>query len=428
MRRILKSMVSLILVSIFLSICLINVVYGEQITLVYAHWFGNVDYAAQAKAAVEAYMKLNPNIKIEILHIPWAQYWVKIPAMCAAKEGPDVFNIDSATLRDFVDMGVLEEITPSLLKKLDIDLSTYHPFVWKEVKIYGKIWTIPYGISPSYLIYNKTMFEKAGINRPDVNWNWNDFLTAAKKLTEPASGATPGKFGTFTNQALANYWAQYIWQNGGEILNTQHTKCLLDQPKAVEAMQWIQDLIIKHKVAPLPDALQAMGGLPFMSGRIGMYTGWTGIGVLSYNQIKDFEWAATILPKHPTTGKRTPVARVGGEQIAIYKESKHKEEAIKFAKFLADYMGTGGIGFVPANTKLWEKYFINHPRTSKIAKASIEMFKYARPNPYTNKFNEWDTATQEEVVLMFSGEKTAEQAMKDATRRVDAILASIKKK
>jgi multiple sugar transport system substrate-binding protein len=50
----------------------------------------------------------------------------------------------------------------------------------------GKIYGLPALVDNLALIYNKKLFDAAGLSYPTANWTWDDFRNAARKLTNPS--------------------------------------------------------------------------------------------------------------------------------------------------------------------------------------------------------------------------------------------------
>ena len=75
-------------------------------------------------------------------------------------------------------------------------------------------------------------------------------LTRRRTATAPSSGA-------FSSTAGSGPWASLVYNNGGTVVKKDDrgvaTEMALDQPDAVEALQFLQDLMYTHGVAPRPD-------------------------------------------------------------------------------------------------------------------------------------------------------------------------------
>ncbi len=91
------------------------------------------------------------------------------------------------------------------------------------------MYAFPYAWVTTVLYYNKDMFDKAQLAYPNDKWTWDDFLSAAKKLTLDTNG--DGKtdqwgFWFFGRYAHIEPW---LYQNDGDILNKDKTQFAVNE-------------------------------------------------------------------------------------------------------------------------------------------------------------------------------------------------------
>lgn len=101
----------------------------------------------------------------------------------------------------------------------------------------------------------------AGIKRPDSSWSWDQFVQVAMCLTGP------DRYG----YADRGEWMHWVWQAGGEVISSDRRKALINQPAAVQGLEFAQDLMHRFRVQPLPGALQISALEMFARGQIAMY-------------------------------------------------------------------------------------------------------------------------------------------------------------
>ena len=96
---------------------------------------------------------------------------------------------------------------------------------------------VQYGLPRDFdtiaLFFNKDLFDAAGVDYPDDTWTW-EFRAAAEKLTNKDKGIWGAGMQTSWQE---NYY-NFIWQNGGRLLNEDRTKCVVDEPAACEAFDY----------------------------------------------------------------------------------------------------------------------------------------------------------------------------------------------
>lgn len=111
----------------------------------------------------------------------------------------------------------------------------------------GALYALPVGIRPQVLYYNAALFRREGLVPPQSNWEWDDLVLNAQKLTERRTDGSVSRWGLATHsQGL--WWA--LWQNEADVLDLDAFKCRLQEPSAVEALQFFRDLLHTHRVSP----------------------------------------------------------------------------------------------------------------------------------------------------------------------------------
>ena len=224
----------------------------------------------------------------------------------------------------------------NLIKRDKFDLSdfferSYPQFEWK-----GKKHGISKGMSNQSLYINQTLFQQAGVSAPpvkanDAGWDFNTFLNAAERLTK-RNGNETVQWGFILGRGLRGGFGQWIRANGGEFFDKDFTKCTLNEPRAVEALQFMQDLMYKYRVSPTPRDEMAAGG----PGPMFIQQGMAGMRIdpvsnLGNHRAAQFQWDLAVNPKgNGTTGKR--VTTGGGQGWLIVSGSKNQEEAWAFLK------------------------------------------------------------------------------------------------
>jgi multiple sugar transport system substrate-binding protein len=297
-----------------------------QSTITFGYW-GDPPELPPFEEIVSKYQAAHPDVKIEIQHAPWSGYFTRLDAQLAAGAGPDVFFITNVP--SYASRGALAPLD-DLIKASSFPIDEYVPSSLLTHSYEGKLYSIPRDSAPSALYYNSDAFDAAGVGYPNADWKWADLRDAAIKLT-----TTDG--GRITRYGLAlesNDWATWVQQNGGKVFDDplKPTTFLLAEPAAVEAIQYIGDLINKDKVTPnFLEAEQAGGTAQlFSSGQAAMVI--TNPSRLGTFADVPFKWAVANLPGGPTGIHSN---RTGGAGFAINANSKNPEAAWAFLQYLA---------------------------------------------------------------------------------------------
>lgn len=115
---------------------------------------------------------------------------------------------------------------------------------------------IPVLYTPLIFIYNKRLFEAAGVAFPRFYWSENDFLATCEKLK--ACGETTGFVPFLCDFSNIRRWPFAIAREGGRLWNENGDRCLLDSPASLRGIHFYKKLIadLKYgKAHVMPDGL-----------------------------------------------------------------------------------------------------------------------------------------------------------------------------
>lgn len=180
----------------------------------------------------------------------------KVIVQSLAGVGPDLFDCyNGFQLSSYVRSGIACDVTDELAKHgVDVARDAWagtHPTVIHEGRAYG----FPTNAAANAIWINKDLFDRARIPYPEGPWTWEEFIPLAKRLTKRDANGRPQQFGF-----LCDWWnwQQFILQWGGRIYSEDGTRCVVDSPEAVAAVQFLHDLIYVHRIMPSPVEEAAM--------------------------------------------------------------------------------------------------------------------------------------------------------------------------
>lgn len=195
-------------------------------------------------------------IKVNYEFINWAQAREKMTMMSLGGEAPDV--ADAFWSFTFSDMGAgkhgpmpIEDYIDKYIPDLE---ERWFASSLGDVKYKGHLYGVPWRIDVRPLVYRKDFLEQAGLD-PEALDTWDDLVVYGKKLTKKDASGKVVRWGVGIGGDLAQYYYNWIWQAGGSFLNEDYTEATLDTEAGREALQFLVDLVHKHKVAPIDPAL-----------------------------------------------------------------------------------------------------------------------------------------------------------------------------
>lgn len=192
---------------------------------------------AGMEALAAAYHEKHPNVTIEVQISTWSEYWTKLEAMANSNSLPDIFWMHTNEFSKYAEAGMLADLTDLYA---DEDPDYYHNnfpanlvenFTYED-KIYG----VMKDVDTIGLVYNKDIFDEAGVSYPDDTWTWDDLVEASETIHEKT-----GKYGMMADENEQEGWANTIYQAGGYYINDDKTKAGFDDPATQKVLQNISD-------------------------------------------------------------------------------------------------------------------------------------------------------------------------------------------
>lgn len=377
---------------------------------------GTPDWQKAMQGINDAYLAAYPDRKVTLEVMPSDRYDDKVFTSAAAGTLADVFHSNSEMVPTFAAKGIILDLTSLLDNDATIKKDIWFDWAWVPALYNNKIWALTQKGNTSLTYYNKTLFDDAKVSYPKKEWTWADLVQSARALTKPGS-----QWGTWVFP-----WHIAVWENGGEIFSEDGQVCKLDQPAAYEAIQWVADLALKEKVGPNVSEQGAFGSLnPFMSGKVATYVaGESELGGF-INSIKDFQWAATWIPK----GKHL-FSEGTSTTFPMNRGTKVLDAAWEFLKFLSgdirayEVLNKAGKLGIPPLKAAFDKLFLGTEPRPDVKEVLGEMARYNRVwMRNITSGAEVKTAVTQGLSRVWSGAETAEAACKALTTQVNEILA-----
>ncbi len=358
--------------------------------ITFAFWDGNQQEGMQA--LIDAYNVKHPDVKINISVTPWDQYW---QVLGAAAEGgmPDVFWMHSNNFVDFAKKDILMDCT-GLYDKANFPEGISNVFQWN-----GQQLGVPKDFDTIALVYNKNLFDAAGLSYPDDTWDWDTLVENAQKLTKDGVYGFCAPAGEDQSGYLLP-----IYQAGGYTVKFGDKNSGYTDPKTVQGVQFWVDLQKKYKVSPTQEQFAEMSQHDyFKSGKAAMvYLGsWEIKGYIEAMAELGQDFDIAVMPKGPD-GTRATI--YNGLTYAGYKGTAQPEIVKSFLIFLgtkeaAEVMGKSGAA-IPAYNGTQESWYNNFAGHN--VKAYPDMIEYGVQYPFSVTKAEWGTEEKSMIAQLYT--------------------------
>lgn len=316
---------------------------GGPVELSFSFWGWGNEIELKQKI-IQAYEASHPNVKIKGAFTDGETYPAKLQTYFSSNTAPDVISIAGDILSEFVAQGVFADLSAYLQK--DKLLSGTWPKVSVDAFRYkGTIAATPFVFKIPAIVYNKSLFDKAGLAYPKDDWTEDQLLDLAKRLT---SGEGVNKVFGFN----LSFWPYYITRGllGEHYYDFQNrTMNTVGNEGFRHAMQLFADMIATYGVAPDDTAAKTIGG-GFETGKFAMALTGT-FDMPTYQKVigDKFAWDVVMLPTNSQFGPWKGNLFVDG--FGISAKSAHKDQAWQFIRWMSTDLASqkiaSGIG-IPA--------------------------------------------------------------------------------
>ncbi len=377
------------------------------------------------QALADAYHELNPDVTIEVQVTSWDEYWTKLEAAAGSGNLPDIFWMHTNYILLYADNGMLADVTDLY------DDDTYSHY--SDISIAntqgsdGRMYGIPKDKDTVCLVYNKEMFDAAGVSYPDENWTWDD-LTAASQAIYDATG----KYGymAYADDQLG-YW-NFVYQNGGYILNDDKTAAGFDQPATIDAMKfyiglqqndWCPTQTYFAETAP-GNAFFSEQGAMFLEGT------WNLMAEMKNYPEMQGKWDVAVLPKCPDPVSGDGRATISnGLCYATSADNQDDEIIMGFLKWLGTEEAQqihssygAAISGYEGTEQAWIDAFDQFDYRLNV-EACIEMFDYSVQSVNDATRPNWKSKVSDELLKIYSGELGVDEGLANMNTIVNDAIA-----
>lgn len=291
---------------------------GEPVTITYCNFNASGGNEETLAEMVEAFEAEHPNIKVDVETIGFDDYFTQMQTRVAGGTAPDCYELNIENFAAYANKGLLAEIT-------GVDVSGLNETTLSAFNVDGKQYGLPESFSNVVLIYNKDLFDQAGVAYPTDDWTQDDVQAAAEKIRALGDDIY-GIWQPITYNEFFKVVAQY----GGSLLNEDKTAFTINSPENLKAAQVLVDRVLVSNVQPNAVQQGGMGDWDmFMSGRLGMIP--TGIWAFqTFTEGCDFAWDIVVEP-----GSTQKATHFFSNCVVMNPETQHPEEVATWLAWLA---------------------------------------------------------------------------------------------
>lgn len=383
------------------------------------------------KQIIDNFEEDNPSITVKVEPQQWDTLGTKFLAAHQSGTAPDIIWLT-----------VADQFGLALEQDAVVDFESLFLGDWSEDEIAdvdNVFWNFAnkdgkhyqFTISPNYMsiIYREDLLEEKGIEVPFKTWD--DFVDAAKKLTEedPETGIMRYGFGQAFSMDAPNpsIFASALIEEQGDMF-TEDGKANWSTDSGIKAMNLQLDMVREHGVTPEEAVSYTIEDLynDFKSGKYAMITG-AGVRIPTLQEEATFDPETIQQTHYPSfDGSSHSPGIVDGWSVGVWSGSEHQEEAGRFVEYMVNkesdeiWVLTGGQAPIRKSTLENNEEILSKPDSKYLGIMSEGFNNFGYIPPWEFPVSGWKSDLNKIAQDVLIGGKDVETAIKDAEAEFNA--------
>jgi multiple sugar transport system substrate-binding protein len=259
------------------------------VTLTFWHGYSDAE-ADSLNALLDEWNGANPDIQVEPFFVNNDKALQKLTVALQGGEPPDITYQYGSSLPQLAAAPGLVDLT-EWVQEPDVKWEDFIPGARSAATFEGKVLGLPALIDDLAIVYNKTLFDEAGLEYPTDQWTWDDLRAAAMALTDQADKRFGFAYPMDASEDSVWHYDPLLWQLGGSILSEDESQAAFNSPEGLQALEVLTGMAVDDKSVFLDIQNSAYTDI-FNSGRIGMLM----TGPWDLSSFPDVDYGVEILP------------------------------------------------------------------------------------------------------------------------------------
>jgi multiple sugar transport system substrate-binding protein len=395
----------------------------EPTTIVFLMWKPNQPEVWEH--LIERFHQTHPKIRVTVQigpHSSTESHAILTQRLKNKDTSVDVFLMDVIWPPEFASAGWALDLTSKLSKE---EQGAFLPATIAANTYHGRIYGVPSYLDAGLLYYRKDLLEKYGFDPPRY---WDEMLAQGnvilRKEGDPTLHIYSGQFKQY--EGLVCDMLEFIWSNGGGILDAHTRKVLVSEPPSVQAVAFVRDEIV-GKAAPQgvinyeePESLEL-----FIQGKAIFHRNWPYAWTEANDPEKSKVAGRVGVGILPAFRGHEPAACLGGWQFGISRWSEHVKEAWEFVEFMTSLESQKILalqtGLAPTRLAVYREPALQAKAPHLID--FLPAFKRARPRPVSPLYPMISQELQRFFSRAIAEKETDVPALAQATAaRIERVL------
>lgn len=275
----------------------------------------------------KSYEEEHPSVELEFVIQEWGGIGPKVMKVLDGNDAPDVIEVGNTQVAQYAQSGALRDLTLESMR--DLGGEDWLPGLAQPGSVNGGQYGIPWYAANRVVIYNKDLFEQAGITEtPRTRKEW---LEISEKLN------TSGRQGIYLAGQNWYVLSGFIWDEGGELAddNGGDWQGALDTPAALKGMEFYKQLQ-QHGDGPRDaDEETPPQTDVFAKGDVAQIITTPGEAAAIEQKNPELKGKLGFFPIPGKRADKPGAVFTGGSDLIVPEKSKERGEGIEVVKALA---------------------------------------------------------------------------------------------
>src|ERR1700729_305579 len=278
-------------------------------------WEGWTGEEAVAYAhLVTEYEAEHPGVKVSSLYVNNDDTLQKVLTAVRGGSTPDIAYLYGSWAPNVAQIPQVVNLTQGV-KQAGLNWNDFFAGERDVATVNGKVIGIPALVDNLAVVYNKKLFQQAGLPLPTANWTWQDYVADAQKLTDTAAKQYGTAYVTPGTEDTVWHWEALLWEAGGSLLTADNKQAAFNSAAGLESLNTLRTMAVTNKSMYFDPTDEAYTNL-FNSGKIGMLV----TGPWDLSAFPDVKYGVQVMPAYPgTTGGHQTIS--GPDNWVIFNNS-----------------------------------------------------------------------------------------------------------
>jgi multiple sugar transport system substrate-binding protein len=396
---------------------------AQSLTDITVHYAQPFIFKASYDAIIEAFARIEPNVRINVITTPgYPEGAQQLLRQAATNQLPDLSYQGLNLMRVFAERQIAQDIMPFLTREGVPASLGYTDGLLGLARMGGFQAGLAYAASTAITYYNADLVRRAGFDPDNLPADWDGHIRLAAAVRERTGGPDGMWFA----------WSEWMFQttllqHGGRVMREDESDIAFDGAEGLATLRLHERFVAE---TAMPGLNANTGQQAFAAGRLGSFY-WTTAVVRNFIQSvgRNFELRTAALPI--VAGVPNGLLATGGAAgLLTSRDPVKREAAWKFLRFSTSPEGQAlmvmNSGYVPCNQIAIDdpRYLAQFYRENPLFRAAVDQMAkmapwYAFPGQNGVRITQSITNNVSRVI-----ERTAtpEAALRDMATEVRRLL------